>query len=625
MAMGAVYLATVSVTVLATILSSRHVLVKNVLRPCCRKLKDVTVSLWHGSIWGCAGQSSRNDFGFSHFVYLSKHQFRRRLARLISIMSVVGGVQHWLHRTSYTPCVFDASPGALALREVGYLGSYSFVLLPLLPDRILGSRGMTIALVLSSLCHLVQLAVIDTWWIYQQQRVFTQSIYRFLQIVSLDIKFSITFGALQASVLCIAFVAKFGLTPIHFYEDHVGVCFRAVPEPAGIDVLQNITSESQTISAFTYTLRQLFTGCAICVALLTLDWMVELGGRALAHFSHMETQKKAFSSIIEVICDCMVYLDGNLEITEPAPKLAALLIRGVGQQPLQLVGQDMRALLASEDDVTLLTDSLLKEAEGGYSRPSSLMHLHMKDALGTKLTVEVHWTRYEDMNGKDCFILGITEAEERPICSSDVPLTSFGNSWDTRGAISRLEAVGQSSRKSFDESSFSSCTMDLDDLGERRFTFNLEGEIFDTHDMPDTLEQIFGRRDDLIEFMGWVSDTMRKVTHKEVSSPYSDTFRICRLRVLKRRASRSGYKTKYVKAGVQVTFDLQEEFGTWLDLTEFEARLVPFQSATDGLGTSHLAVRNDFSSGSVQALIHDRQAASPTRYGRAGHGPLMHL
>eukprot|EP00931_Biecheleriopsis_adriatica_P086927 TRINITY_DN61474_c0_g1_i1.p1 TRINITY_DN61474_c0_g1~~TRINITY_DN61474_c0_g1_i1.p1 ORF type:complete len:754 (-),score=92.87 TRINITY_DN61474_c0_g1_i1:27-2129(-) len=628
-ALGLVNLVVAAVLILISTIAGRSVLLNSVLRPCFRKLNSVAVLLRKRSVVRCSPQSSRNshDLGFLNFVRLSKYMFRLRLARLLAVISLYMGMQHWLNRATYTPCVYDASSVALALREICHLGTYVSFLFVLLPSRMLGSRGLTFAISTSSLFQMAQLSVVDVWWLFEDQRVFTRTIYRILILVCLNREVGICLALLQVMVLCASYFARLGYDPIRYYEDQDSICFMAVPDSTDYSLMSSTFSpQSRQLSFTSYLLREVFTGLLVCVTLLTLDWILDLVSRALAHLSQMQTQKNAFSSILGVICDCLVHLNADLRITEPAPRLAAMLIRSGGQQPTQLVGQDLRSLLASSDDVARLTSTLCSP-DAVESRTSSLMHLCMKDSLGAKVTLEVHWTRYLDMNGDPCFILGLTEDNERlsgPL--QDMP--SFPVSEPTPGSGTERCDEPNSHDSNWENRSSSSASVELEGSEGPTFTFNLSGEIFDSHNLPSTLQKLFRRNDDLTAFMSWCSDTFDKVDKQDVPSPFVGVFRPCTLKVLRNKPSRSARNAKrhyYVKACIEVSFDQKQGFRTYGNLVECDARLVALQSAhgsgtSPRFGTSSSAGRQE-----LGTPTNPQGAATPTELGHSPDRNILEL
>lgn len=130
---------------------------------------------------------------------------------------------------------------------------------------------------------------------------------------------------------------------------------------------------------------------------------------AMEHLARTESRANVFMSLITVMCDCTVHLDGELAISEleSTDRLTALLLR----RGHCLVGIDFRSLLATGEDVDTLNNAFLQQ----NSNSSHLLHIRMKDSMGSVLPVQVFWMCGEDIDGKPIFILGITQESQRTI------------------------------------------------------------------------------------------------------------------------------------------------------------------------------------------------------------------
>lgn len=122
------------------------------------------------------------------------------------------------------------------------------------------------------------------------------------------------------------------------------------------------------------------------------------------------SSQAAFLTIVDNACDCAVKLDNEFRIRNGADKLGPLLLH----TQTNLVDSSFVHLIATEEDQTrftnILKDSASHQSDSDLSK--YVLHMYLRDASGTRVKVQIYWSRYPDLYGNSCFILGISEDDE---------------------------------------------------------------------------------------------------------------------------------------------------------------------------------------------------------------------
>jgi len=118
-----------------------------------------------------------------------------------------------------------------------------------------------------------------------------------------------------------------------------------------------------------------------------------------------EKQRQAFSHLLNRMCDCLLHLGSDFEITNPCPNLAAMLFRTNGK-PLQ--GSRFCDCLASEDDCERFVAALRSDISQAES--SGIVPLHLRDAHSREVPVHIYYTSFYDQDGSPYHIIGVVES-----------------------------------------------------------------------------------------------------------------------------------------------------------------------------------------------------------------------
>ena len=124
--------------------------------------------------------------------------------------------------------------------------------------------------------------------------------------------------------------------------------------------------------------------------------------------------------------DCLVLLGPDLEMMEPCPNLAAMLM--LGRQ--QLRGSRFTDYLASGDDYDSFVAAMSRDVS--EAEPSGILPLHLKDAFRRDIQVHAYYTSFYAEGSSRYHIVGIVEAQERgvlePVATHNYPQTPYRNS-----------------------------------------------------------------------------------------------------------------------------------------------------------------------------------------------------
>jgi len=120
-----------------------------------------------------------------------------------------------------------------------------------------------------------------------------------------------------------------------------------------------------------------------------------------------EKQRQGFSHILHRMCDCLLHLGRDFEITEPSPNLAAMLFLA---DETRLQDKCFCDFLASVDDHTRFVAAVGKGVSD--EEPAGTIPLHLRDTQGRHVQVHAHFTCFDALDGTPNYIVGIVEAGE---------------------------------------------------------------------------------------------------------------------------------------------------------------------------------------------------------------------
>lgn len=153
----------------------------------------------------------------------------------------------------------------------------------------------------------------------------------------------------------------------------------------------------------------------VCVSILlwALRHLVEEQLESSMRLRGLQDHTLAMSSVLSQLCDAVVHLNSELQITQPSPKLAALL----NHSTIREERCDFLNLVAGRDKVrfksSMQSNSTEECLEERIGQPQEMLHVHLRDAFGIVVPCQIFHTRFHDLGGLDCYVLGINEMGER--------------------------------------------------------------------------------------------------------------------------------------------------------------------------------------------------------------------
>ena len=129
------------------------------------------------------------------------------------------------------------------------------------------------------------------------------------------------------------------------------------------------------------------------------------------------TQLTAASSLLQLTCDAVVELDGDLRLTKHSKELSAMLLRDTSSLSASLKGVRFIDLVASSDTAAALSkltnfrsrscSSVISGASDGMG--AHAFHTRLVDSCATKLQTEVLQVMYTKRDGSTCHLVGLRD------------------------------------------------------------------------------------------------------------------------------------------------------------------------------------------------------------------------
>ena len=136
--------------------------------------------------------------------------------------------------------------------------------------------------------------------------------------------------------------------------------------------------------------------------------------------------------LLNVICDAVVFLDGDLKVTSPSQKLDGLLLRRT--DPGELCGTPFTKYVL-DSDVIRFQNFIEEETGHGHS-----LHVDMRDQGGAGLSVQLFHTAFHDLFGQKHHIVGVREEmdfrTQRGLPLADTPPPLVSSLWKSKGSPS---------------------------------------------------------------------------------------------------------------------------------------------------------------------------------------------
>jgi len=119
-----------------------------------------------------------------------------------------------------------------------------------------------------------------------------------------------------------------------------------------------------------------------------------------------EDMREAMSHILDRLCDCVVHLDSECKVSQPAPRLSALLHRHAGSHALK--GTSFSDLCVEGGPETWHENS--DSPEQGFRES---LRVSLRDAFGMPVPCWALITEYYDLQGRQSYLVGLNEHGER--------------------------------------------------------------------------------------------------------------------------------------------------------------------------------------------------------------------
>ena len=147
---------------------------------------------------------------------------------------------------------------------------------------------------------------------------------------------------------------------------------------------------------------EFFLGCSTTLACAVYDNLMRRETRMVLKATVVTTSERAAYELLSLVCDAVVTMDGSIRLEAPSPSLGALLFN-TSPQPFNAV--DVTNLIDGND-----TDRF-RDFIDAFVCPQS-MHLHLLDASGGRVAVQLFHTRLERLDGLFSHVLGFCEEPE---------------------------------------------------------------------------------------------------------------------------------------------------------------------------------------------------------------------
>jgi len=119
-------------------------------------------------------------------------------------------------------------------------------------------------------------------------------------------------------------------------------------------------------------------------------------------------ESSAMRRLLELVCDVVVGLNTELEITEPAPRLGAM----ISMDPRRsMQGARLQDYMAAEDDKARFEQLLVAAQSDTEGALPGVMHTTFRDSSGSKLSAEIFYVKFSTLDGRCRFLAGIQETE----------------------------------------------------------------------------------------------------------------------------------------------------------------------------------------------------------------------
>eukprot|EP00928_Gymnodinium_smaydae_P073678 TRINITY_DN56838_c0_g1_i1.p1 TRINITY_DN56838_c0_g1~~TRINITY_DN56838_c0_g1_i1.p1 ORF type:complete len:578 (-),score=37.18 TRINITY_DN56838_c0_g1_i1:296-2029(-) len=169
----------------------------------------------------------------------------------------------------------------------------------------------------------------------------------------------------------------------------------------------------------------------------------------------LEQQHASLSRILDRLCDGLVHLRETLTISNPSPRLGALLM---SMDWKRLSNAQFCDYITNEDDRTVFVNALRATPSLDSNLHDGMVNLHLRDVCGREFLVYAYHASYRASDGECRHVVGLVEALERPALAPEseceVAFDTQGLRLQNRGGRKRSTTSSCRSSRSVDTSVF---------------------------------------------------------------------------------------------------------------------------------------------------------------------------
>jgi hypothetical protein len=199
------------------------------------------------------------------------------------------------------------------------------------------------------------------------------------------------------------------------------------------------------------TMRRTYLALISGVLIVSLAWLVEVTAwheaSARIEVQTSEHSRTLLSRLLSGLCDAVVSLDQALDILEPAPKMAGLLMRHpTFGDPSAIAGPVNFMDIVHPDDHGPLRTHMDSWSRAADEENNPSVHVRLLDSLGIAVPVMMVCSTLAPMSGKDalCYMIGVNMLAEGPVPETEDAVLPVGQ-LQHEGPTPRPNSVGSSS------------------------------------------------------------------------------------------------------------------------------------------------------------------------------------
>lgn len=163
-------------------------------------------------------------------------------------------------------------------------------------------------------------------------------------------------------------------------------------------------------NALWFIMDNTFCALVVCAASFAVESRLIAEAHATVKarmFREVETTAK---NLLAALCDAVVHLSSNLSMSDSSPQLKALLLHArhlKGHSFVDLLEESDRPRF--EESMETVSRRACARAAADEVIPAVLLHVHMRDTLGTRISVQLFAAALLEVDGSSGFLVGIRE------------------------------------------------------------------------------------------------------------------------------------------------------------------------------------------------------------------------